>query len=174
MTYPESLSPEEKLAHGKKRLGINDVVVLCGSMRFAAEMAEVAIVESVAGALVLKPDCNMKIAHPLWADPAEAEALKERLDDQHRQKIRLADRVVVVGDHIGESTRAEIAYARELGKPVRFTHPEVDPDPEPTSCGESGCICYGVGEEHADCACGCDCPRCDLCRQAPEDCECED
>lgn len=30
-------------------------------------------------------------------------------------------------------------------------------DPEP--CGESGCLCYGVGEEHADCACGCDCPR---------------
>ena len=32
-----------------------------------------------------------------------------------------------------------------------------DDDPEP--CGESGCLCYGVGEEHADCACGCDCPR---------------
>jgi hypothetical protein len=63
----------------------------------------------------------------LWADPAEAEALKVRLDDQHRQKIRLADRVLVVGDYIGNSTRAEIAYARELGKPVRFTHPEVDP-----------------------------------------------
>ncbi|TKT03052.1 hypothetical protein E4U91_25125 [Streptomyces lasalocidi] len=27
-----------------------------------------------------------------------------------------------------DSTRAEIAYARSLGKPVRFTHPEVDPD----------------------------------------------
>jgi hypothetical protein len=127
MSYPELLSPEEKLADGKARLGIHDVVVLCGSMRFAAEMAEVAIAESVAGALVLKPDCNMKIAHPLWADPVEAEALKERLDDQHRQKIRLADRVVVVGDYIGDSTRAEIAYARQLGKPVRFTHPEVDP-----------------------------------------------
>lgn len=41
-------------------------------------------------------------------------------------------------------------------------------------CGESGCICYGVGEEHADCACGCDCPRCDECRQAPEYCDCDD
>ena len=30
--------------------------------------------------------------------------------------------------YIGDSTRAEIAYARSLGKPVRFTHPEVDPD----------------------------------------------
>lgn len=34
----------------------------------------------------------------------------------------------LVGDYIGDSTRAEIAYARSLDKPVRFTHPEVDPD----------------------------------------------
>lgn len=26
------------------------------------------------------------------------------------------------------STRAEITYARSLGKTVRFTHPDVDPD----------------------------------------------
>lgn len=124
MSYPELLSAEEKLADAKKRLGIKDVVVLCGSMRFADQMAEVAIEESVlCGALVLKPDCNMKLAHPLWADPVEAEALKVRLDDQHRQKIRLADRVIAVGDYAGDSTRAEIAYARELGKPVHFTDP---------------------------------------------------
>ncbi|WP_327259997.1 hypothetical protein [Streptomyces sp. NBC_01240] len=128
MTYLQPLTPEEKLSQGKSALGIHDVVVLCGSMRFAAEMTEVAIEQSVIGALVLKPDCNMKVEHPLWADPVEAEALKVCLDDQHRQKIRLADRVIVVGDYIGDSTRAEIAYARELGKPVRFTHPEVDPD----------------------------------------------
>ncbi len=39
-----------------------------------------------------------------------------------------ADEVLVVGDCIGDSTRAEIAYARSLGKPVRFTHPQGDPD----------------------------------------------
>ncbi|MEV5944653.1 hypothetical protein [Streptomyces sp. NPDC051994] len=128
MSYPQLLTPEEKLADGKRALGIRDVVVLCGSMRFADAMAEVAVEESVAGGLVLKPDCNMKIEHRLWADPADAEALKVRLDDQHRQKIRLADRVIVVGDYIGDSTRGEIAYARELGKPIRFTHPEVDPE----------------------------------------------
>lgn len=128
MSYPELLSPEEKLADGKKALGIYDVVVLCGSMRFAEEMTEVAIEESVLrGSLVLKPDCNMKHPHRLWSDPAKAEALKLRLDGQHRQKIRLADRVIVVGHYIGDSTRAEIAYARSLGKPIRFTHPEVDP-----------------------------------------------
>ncbi len=39
-------------------------------------------------------------------------------------------------------------------------------------CRESGCICYGVGPEHADCACGCDCPRCDDCQQKEENCDC--
>jgi hypothetical protein len=57
-----------------------------------------------------------------------APALKARLGDLHRAKIRLADEVLVVGHYIGDSTRAEIAYARSLGKAVRFTHPEVDPD----------------------------------------------
>ena len=40
----------------------------------------------------------------------------------------IANSGALVGDYIGDSTRAEIAYARSLGKPVRFTHPEVDPD----------------------------------------------
>ncbi|SMF84437.1 hypothetical protein SAMN02745830_06790 [Streptomyces sp. Amel2xC10] len=70
----------------------------------------------------------MKSLHELWSDPVEAEALKIRLDDLHRAKIRLAGEVLAVGDYIGDSTRAEIAYARSLGKPLRFTHPEVDPD----------------------------------------------
>ena len=30
---------------------------------------------------------------------------------------------------------------------------------EPQPCGEGHCRCYGQGSEHADCACGCDCPR---------------
>ncbi|MFI2739529.1 hypothetical protein [Streptomyces sp. NPDC018711] len=40
----------------------------------------------------------------------------------------IANSGAFVGDYIGDSTRAEIAYARSLGRPVRFTHPEVDPD----------------------------------------------
>lgn len=128
MSIPEVTSPERMLEHAKRLLGIRDVVVLCGSMRFASLMSEVAITESVAGALVLKPDCNMKLDHPLWSDPDAAEALKERLDEQHQQKIRLADRVIVVGDYVGKSTRSEIEYARSINKPIRFTHPQIDQD----------------------------------------------
>jgi hypothetical protein len=127
MSYPNLHTPEEKLADAKERLNIPTVVAICGSTRFMAEMTEVDVRETAAGRIVVKPGCDMKQPHALWADPAEAEALKARLDDLHRAKIRLADEVLVVGDYIGSSTTAEIAYARSLGKPVRFTHPHVDP-----------------------------------------------
>lgn len=138
MSYPQLLTPEEKLADAKARLDIPKIVVICGSTRFMPEMVEADVQETAAGKIVVKPGCNMKADHPLWADPAEAEALKARLDELHRAKIRLADEVLVVGGYVGSSTRAEIAYARELGKPVRFTHPAVDPDlTSLSSC--SGC-----------------------------------
>ncbi|MEY9855912.1 hypothetical protein ABH935_001516 [Catenulispora sp. GAS73] len=84
--------------------------------------------EKLAGKIVVKPGIDPKSPHELCSDPAEPDALKARLGELHRAKIRLADEVLVVGDYIGDSTRAEIAYARSLGKTVRFTHPEVDPD----------------------------------------------
>lgn len=129
MSYPQSLTPEEQLADAKKQLNLPRIVVICGSTRFMVEMAEADLRETIVGKIVVKPGCDMKSAHELWSDPVETKALKARLDDLHRAKIRLADEVLVVGDYIGESTRAEIAYARSLGKPMRFTHPEVDPDP---------------------------------------------
>ena len=129
MSYPELLTPEEKLAHGKKQLSIPHVVVICGSTRFMQEMADADRELTWEGFIVVKPGCDMKTPDPLWADPAQAEVGKVRLDALHRAKIRLADEVLVVGDYIGDSTRAEIAYARQLGKPVRFTHPAVAPTP---------------------------------------------
>ncbi|WP_327268906.1 hypothetical protein OG233_14975 [Streptomyces sp. NBC_01218] len=128
MSHPQPPTPEERLADAKQLLSLPRIVVICGSTRFMHEMNEADVRETGAGKIVVKPGCDLKSPHPLWADPAEAGALKVRLDDLHRAKIRLADEVLVVGDYIGDSTRAEIAYARSLGKPMRFSHPEVDPD----------------------------------------------
>ncbi|MFD5598004.1 hypothetical protein [Streptomyces griseorubiginosus] len=138
MSYPQQLTPEQKLVEAKQQLSIPHVVVICGSTRFMAEMAQADLRETVAGRIVVKPGFDMKSPHGLGIDPADAEAevdaqvqlqaLKVRLGELHRAKIRLADEVLIVGDYIGDSTRAEIAYARSLGKPVRFTHPEVAPD----------------------------------------------
>ncbi|ESP96809.1 Hypothetical protein B591_27098 [Streptomyces sp. GBA 94-10 4N24] len=128
MPYPPQPTPEQKLAEAKKLSGLPRIVVICGSTRFMAEMNEADLRETAAGRIVVKPGCDMKSPHALWSDPVEAEEVKARLDELHRAKIRLADEALVVGDYIGDSTRAEIAFARSLGKPVRFTHPEVDPD----------------------------------------------
>lgn len=124
MTYPQLLTPEEKLAAAKELLQLPLIVVICGSTRFMDQMTEADLRETAAGNIVVKPGCNMKQPHELWADPLEAEALKERLDGLHRAKIRLADQVLIVGDYIGDSTTAEIMYAQVLGKPIRFTQPE--------------------------------------------------
>ncbi|MFB7048616.1 hypothetical protein ACFCX7_20970 [Streptomyces microflavus] len=128
MAYPQQLTPEEKLADAKRLLSLPRIVVICGSTRFMPEMNEADLRETEAGRIVVKPGCDPKSPHGFRSGPVEAEALKARLDDLHRAKIRLADEVLVVGDYIGDSTRAEIAYARSLARPVRFTHPEVDPD----------------------------------------------
>ncbi|MDQ1036892.1 hypothetical protein QFZ75_003308 [Streptomyces sp. V3I8] len=128
MSYPHLLTPAEKLADAKKQSDLPRIVVICGSTRFMTEMDEADLRETEAGRIVVKPCCDMKSPHALRYGPVEAEALKVRLGDLHRAKIRLADEVLVVGDRIGDSTRAEIAYARSLGRPVRFTHPEADPD----------------------------------------------
>ncbi|NUU24377.1 MAG: hypothetical protein HOV68_23175 [Streptomycetaceae bacterium] len=99
------------------------IVCLCGSTRFWDEMAEVNRYQTAAGRIVLAPGIDMKRPHPLWSDPAAAEALKTRLDRLHLAKISLADEVIVVapGGYIGESTRREIDHADRLGKTIRHT-----------------------------------------------------
>ncbi|MEU7157329.1 hypothetical protein [Streptomyces chrestomyceticus] len=129
MTAERDEAAAADLAAAKERLGIPPVVVLCGSTRFWERMADAAWSETLRGRIVVRPDVDMKRPRQGYAD---AVAVKTDLDALHRAKIRLADEVLVVGDYIGDSTRAEIAYARELGRPVRFTHPEVDA-PAPAS-----------------------------------------
>lgn len=105
--------------------GMPLIVVLCGSTEFMDEFTETNLRQTAMGRIVLSVGCNLKQPHPLWTDPADLAALKVNLDRLHRAKIRLADRVIVVGTRIGASTRAEIHYARALGKPVDYLHPEV-------------------------------------------------
>jgi hypothetical protein len=107
------------------------VVTLCGSTRFWAELAEANLRETVAGNIVLAPGCDLENPHQLWADPEQAQQLKERLDRLHRAKIRMADEILVVnpGGYVGTSTRSEITYATTLGLPIRYTEKVLtDPD----------------------------------------------
>lgn len=91
-----------------------EIVCLCGSARFAAELRAANRALTLAGVVVLAP---------VEADGPVTDEQRTALGALHLRKIDLADRVVVVnpGGYVGESTAAEIAYARAAGKPVSFT-----------------------------------------------------
>lgn len=90
-----------------------EIVCICGSARFVQEMRDANRDLALSGAIVLAPG---------ELNGAPSEAQKAVLDVLHLRKIDLADRILVInpGGYIGESTRAEIAYARAAGKPVSF------------------------------------------------------
>jgi hypothetical protein len=106
------------------------IVCLCGSTRFSEAFRQANLRETLAGNIVLTIGCDMRADAELFASttPAELAQIKAGLDALHRHKIKLADSVLIlnVGGYIGESTRAEITYARQLGKPIRFLE---DPPP---------------------------------------------
>ncbi|HVE92070.1 MAG TPA: hypothetical protein VNE62_07200 [Actinomycetota bacterium] len=93
------------------------VVCLCGSTRLKADFLKAQQAEALAGHVVLAPGVY---SH------ADGIALSDqdisRQAALHRHKIAMADEIAVVapGGAIGEATAAEIALARQLGKPVRF------------------------------------------------------
>jgi dienelactone hydrolase len=91
------------------------IVCLCGSTRFRDEFARVNRELTLTGAIVIAPGVFGHSGDPFTDDD------KLRLDELHLRKIELADEIFVVnvGGYIGESTRREIAYAKEIGRPVR-------------------------------------------------------
>ncbi|MEU3644546.1 hypothetical protein AB0E59_14300 [Lentzea sp. NPDC034063] len=93
-----------------------EIVCICGSARFAAEMRAANRDLTFAGVIVVAPG---------EADELVTDEQKAALDALHLRKIDLADRVLVVnpGGYVGDSTRREIAYARATGKPISFSDP---------------------------------------------------
>jgi hypothetical protein len=108
------------------------VVCLCGSTRFWAQFVEANRDETLAGNIVLSVGVDMRtMPIPAGLDQDE---VKQQLDQLHLDKIAQADEVLVInpGGYIGSSTRNEIAYARRLGKPVRYL---VQPEHACRVCG---------------------------------------
>lgn len=84
-------------------------------------MRDAAEAESLAGRIVLMPHVNTKRTGAWLSADGNEHQVKAGLDELHKDKIRLADVVIVVSDHtgyVGDSTRSEIAYAKTLGKRV--------------------------------------------------------
>lgn len=97
---------------------IPEIVVLCGSTRFYEAFEKANFDLTLAGKIVLTIGCNTKSDEGLGI----TEEQKVMLDELHKRKIDLADRVLVldIRGYIGASTRSEIKYAESLGKKIDY------------------------------------------------------
>lgn len=97
-------------------------VCLCGSTKNMPIFYEANFQMTLANYMVLSVGVDMRGEAARFQNLLETEKdeIKQRLDWLHRAKIRKADYIVIlnVDDYIGESTTREVAYARELNKPI--------------------------------------------------------
>ena len=104
------------------------VICLCGSTLFTPEMLVIQWNFTKQGIVVLSW-CALPDSYFISGDKAhigDQEGVKEIVDEVHKRKIDLSDEVFIVniGGYIGDSTKSEIKYAVEHGKPVKFLEPE--------------------------------------------------
>ena len=91
-------------------------VTICGSMRFADKMAEIAeLLELEKGYVVLSPITHV-LEHELAAED------RKLLSELHLAKIEMSDAVFVVnvGGYVGDAVKREIEYAEANGKEIMF------------------------------------------------------
>lgn len=105
------------------------VVTLCGSTRFREQFMEVQKRLTLDRCIVISVGLfGHSGDDEVWdgMDEGTLSATKAMLDDMHKRKIDMADEIYVidVDGYIGESTRSEIAYAQQQGKPVRYLSQE--------------------------------------------------
>lgn len=99
-------------------VGKYKIITLCGSTKFKEQYMEAQKRLTLEGNIVISVGLfGHSGDNEVWT-----EGTKAMLDEMHLRKIDMADEIFVinVGGYIGESTRREIAYAKENGKVVRY------------------------------------------------------
>ena len=96
------------------------VVCLCGSTRFMNEFFEVGWEFTLLDYIVLSEGVCKHAEH--HGAEALGKDVAEKLIELHLRKIDLADMVFIlnVGGYIGESTRKELNYAKDMGKFIQY------------------------------------------------------
>lgn len=91
------------------------IITLCGSTKFKDDFMKEAARLTMGGHIIFMPHV---FAHTDCIKLSKTD--KERLDELHKTKIRMSDRVHVINPtgYVGESTTSEIMYARSLHIPV--------------------------------------------------------
>lgn len=99
-----------------------EIVVLCGSTKFPDAFADASKRLGLAGIIVLSVSMFGHAGDLTEEECTIGHPTKDALDELHKRKIDLADRVLVlnVGGYIGDSTRSEIEYATRHGKPIDY------------------------------------------------------
>jgi hypothetical protein len=131
-----------------------EIVVLCGSTRFKADFEREQRRLGLAGKIVLSVSMFGHSGDLTPEQCTDGHPTKTALDDLHKRKIDLADRVLVInpGGYIGTSTASEIDYAERWQKPVDYLVP-------PCPCDHDGP--HGFCHAHVEALIGgvCECPR---------------
>ena len=93
------------------------IITLCGSIRFKDEFFKIQEELTLKGNIVLTPNF-LKNTKKDTVD----ENTKNMLKEMHRQKIDISDAIFVinVNGYIGESTQAEIQYAKTKNKEISY------------------------------------------------------
>ena len=94
------------------------IITVCGSLSFYKEMMEVTEKMELEGNCMLVPIYNP--SRPSKDAFTEEEALM--LDKMHKERIKLADAILVVNvdGYIGNSTIKEIEFAKALNKEIMY------------------------------------------------------
>ena len=92
------------------------IITLCGSLKLKKEMMKIAENMSLKGYCILTP------VYPVLENIERTEEQLVKLKEAHFRRIELSDAILVVNvnNYIGDSTKLEIEYARELGKEIIY------------------------------------------------------
>lgn len=101
------------------------VVVLCGSTKFKEQFEQENRRLGLEGKIVLSVSMFGHSGDLTPAEVTDGHPTKTMLDELHKRKIDMADRVLVInpGGYIGSSTRSEIEYAEWFEKPIDYLEP---------------------------------------------------
>lgn len=93
------------------------IITICGSTKFKGEIIRLAERFSLMGHVVLMPILISRDSNEL------SDLEIERLCRAHRRKIAMSDEVFIVNtdQYIGEHTKAEIAFAHDIGISVSYS-----------------------------------------------------
>ncbi len=91
-----------------------ETLTICGSMRFAEEMKEIAY--------MLEAQRGFNVLQCVYCKGKPTEEELELLKAAHYRKIDISDGIYVVniGGYIGESVKKEIEYAERNGKEIIY------------------------------------------------------